>query len=380
MSLIKVANIIEEGKMGGPQIRIINIACAIKDSVATTVIMPRDNSLDFIQRCVETNIHYKVLSISRLTKEFLVLLRYACLSFFEILNISYELKKNNYDLVHVSGGSWQFKGVLAAKIANKKIIWHLNDTYTPTIIKFIFSFLSYFPDAFIFASNRTRSYYNPYIISNKLNFTIHAPVDTSRFDPELKYNVEKSLEDKFEGKFVVGTTCNVSPVKDLKTLIKAASFFTNKYPDSVFVIVGTVFRRQQKYFRKLKDLCKELEVTNVEFIDHVVDIRPILSRLDVYVCCSFAESSPTSVWEALSMKKAVVATDVGDISQYIINGVNGYIVNVGDYKTIVDRLTRLAKSSNLRESFASQSRQTAIKHLDIKRSAELHLKAYNSVI
>ena len=44
---LRVANIIEEGKLGGPHLRIVNIAKLIKEEVDTTVIMPSENSDDF---------------------------------------------------------------------------------------------------------------------------------------------------------------------------------------------------------------------------------------------------------------------------------------------------------------------------------------------
>ena len=40
------------------------------------------------------------------------------------------------------------------------------------------------------------------------------------------------------------------------------------------------------------------------------------------------KSSPLSVWEAMSMEKAIVSTDVGDIKKFINNGNNGLVVRV----------------------------------------------------
>ena len=71
---------------------------------------------------------------------------------FEVLMLSRLLKKNGFDIVHVSGGSWQFKGILAAKLADIKIIWELNDTYVPFIIRVIFFFLSKLANSFIYGS------------------------------------------------------------------------------------------------------------------------------------------------------------------------------------------------------------------------------------
>ena len=57
-------------------------------------------------------------------------------------------------------------------------------------------------------------------------------------------------------------------------------------------------------------------------------MRPLLKRFDVYVCSSKAESSPISVWEAMSMAKPIVSTSVGDVPLYVQNEHNGYIVEI----------------------------------------------------
>ena len=45
-------------------------------------------------------------------------------------------------------------------------------------------------------------------------------------------------------------------------------------------------------------------------------IRSLLNQSDIYVCSSNYESSPVSIWEAMSMELPIVSTDVGDLSKY----------------------------------------------------------------
>ena len=55
---MRVANIIEEGRLGGPQIRIVRVAKAMKSCVNTLVVMPNHNSADFMQLCNKEHINY----------------------------------------------------------------------------------------------------------------------------------------------------------------------------------------------------------------------------------------------------------------------------------------------------------------------------------
>lgn len=48
---MRIANIIEEGKLGGPQGRISAVAAALRGQGDSTVIMPAENSEAIQQRC-----------------------------------------------------------------------------------------------------------------------------------------------------------------------------------------------------------------------------------------------------------------------------------------------------------------------------------------
>ena len=97
------------------------------------------------------------------------------------------------------------------------------------------------------------------------------------------------------------------------------------------------------------------------------------------MCSSDNEASPLSVWEAMSMEKPIVSTDAGDIGKFIANGTNGYLVNVGDEIALGKKIKRLFLDSNLRKKFGKLARKTAIKKLDLKICAQLHLSAYQAI-
>ena len=377
---MKIANFIEEGRLGGPQVRILAVASALKGKVDTTVIMPKENSEIFQQRCDACGVAYITLPISRVTKEWRVAVRYVLFSLFEVLRLAWVLKKNRFDLVHVSGGSWQLKGVLAAKLAGKKVLWHLNDTSMPGFIRRIFSLISPFADGFIFASERSRAYYGSLIREGKPEFIIPAPVETNSFDPANSYSGDESLISSWSGKLVVGTVANINPIKGLETLIRAAASLKRHVDKVLFVVVGPVYKNQNSYFNDLQQLCGELQVENIEFVGARSDVRPLLKRFDIYVCSSLAESSPISVWEAMAMGLPVISTDVGDVPLYVKNDLSGFIVGVNDSDSIGDRLALLAQDKKMRVRYGEKARQTVIEKLDLKRCATRHLDTYKEML
>ena len=71
-------------------------------------------------------------------------------------------------------------------------------------------------------------------------------------------------------------------------------------------------------------------IKNIDFPGKVDDARGYLSIFDVFLCTSVSESGPMTLWEAMSMQKAVVSTDVGDVKDYLSSGKSGEVVSVGD--------------------------------------------------
>ncbi len=376
---MRVANIIEEGRLGGPQVRIIRVAEKLKESVNTTVIMPEENSHVFRDLCEKSHISYKVFRLSRITKEAKVALRYITCSLFELWQLTRYLRKEHFDLIHISGGAWQYKGLIAGKLSGTKTVWHLNDTQMPLFVRKLFSFLSPFADGYIFASNRSKKYYKPFIRKQKPSFVVPAPVDTDLFTPEISQLYRDDTVDKWADETVIGTVANINPIKGLEVFIKVASMLNKKFNKLRFVVVGPVYESQKSYYKSLRQLCENLKVDNVEFVGSKKDVRPFLKRFDIYLCTSYAESSPISVWEAMSMGTAIVSTDVGDVSRYVQPGKVGEIARTGDCADISSKVICLINDKTKREYYQSESRKVAITSLDIRLAAAGHLEAYRTI-
>ena len=376
---IKVANIIEEGRIGGPQLRMALIASALNKKIDTTLIFPKKNSSDFQKKCNELGIKYHLMPLTTIKRSWITMITYIIFFPYEIVSLFLFLKKNNFNIVHLSGGSWQFKGIIAAKLANIKVIWELNETYVPLVIKIIFYFLSNLSNCFIYASHKTKNYYKKLVPKVVKNFIIQSPVDISFFDPNISYNlnnIEKTINLK---KTIIGTVSNVNPVKGLDTLINAAKKLDYLKNEIIFLIIGAIHSNQKKYYGYLENLLKKNGLQNVYFLGKRNDIRELLSIMNIYICCSKYESSPLSVWEAMSMKKAIISTNVGDVERFIDNKSNGLIVPSGDENLLAEAIKKFIKNPELRIEYGKKSREIAEKQLNIERCAQLNLEAYELI-
>jgi len=379
-TLIRVANILEEGKLGGPQMRVARIACKLNSDVDTIVILPKENSERFRQSLEDCGTSFKAINLTRLTKEFSVLLRYVLFSLGEVFSLARYLNKEKFDLVHISGGAWQIKGLLASKLARKKVVWHLNDTNTPLPVKIVFKLLSKLPDYYIFSSRRTKEYYFPLMRDKKIeNSIITPPVDTSHFLPSYTSQFSEELKEKFNGKKVIGTVANINPEKNIEMFVRVASVVSQQVDDVIFVIVGMVTKNQKSYFRRVTTLIENLNLDNIVFVGASDDVRSYFKLFDLYLCTSVKESGPMTLWEAMSMQCCVVSTDVGDVKDYLKTGSSGEVVDVNDFKGMAEKVVSLLENLEKRVMCSKRARNIAIEKLDISVCAYKHLKVYQQL-
>jgi len=374
--MIKVANIIEEGRFGGPQNRIVQVAKRLKKlDIKTTVVFPDEESDIFKNELKAEGVPFERIGMHRLTREKLHLLKYLFLFPFEVLKLRKIIKKGNFDIVHCNG-SYQLKGVIAGRLAGKKVIWHLNDSYQPRIVKFLFNKFAKYVDAFISASGRTEEYYLGKERKEKKSVIIQSPVDISYFDPE-KTEPDKKLK-KLDTINIV-TIASINPIKKVEDFIEAARLVNEKAENVSFVVVGPFLKNQKKYNNMLVSLKKKYGLDNLIFYGKSKETREILKASDIYVCTSQAEASPSSVWEAMAMEKGVVSTNVGDVSRFVENNENGLIVPVGDIKKISDSIIKFVNNYMLREKFGKKCRAVAKKNLDLSICVEKHAKIYKEL-
>lgn len=378
---ISVASVIEEGRLGGPQVRMARIASSLSGSVIkNTVVFPGNDSEQFKTLLDSLNISYRQLFLSRLSKQCLPLLRYFLCLPFEIIHLARYLKKEKFEIIHCSGGAWQIKAVLAGALNGQLTIWHLNDTYMPTEIRKIFSVLNRFVDGYIFSSAATEKYYRPLIRDSKPATIIRQPVDAQVFSRNNSLLDTKIFANKWPGKTIVTTIANINPIKNIEMFLRVANIVGQSNPELLFIVAGPVPDSQKRYYQQLLQLMKKLKLDNVEFIGSVVNSAELLLHTDIFLCTSRKESGPMTVWEAMSMEVPVISTNVGDVSQFLTKVDCGYFVETGDYKGMGEKVVLLANNSTMRKKLGKNGRQEVLKSFNQDILAQSYIDFYASMV
>ncbi|OEU66235.1 MAG: hypothetical protein BBJ57_01195 [Desulfobacterales bacterium PC51MH44] len=376
---IRIANILIEGRYGGPQARTIGVCEKLNDiGFESIVVFPRENADQFYEKLGKKKIQNRRISLHRLTKQSSHLIRFV-IFFIPELSILYNLfKKEHIDIVHCNG-AWQIKGIIAGKLSGARVVWFLNDTQMPGLLRMVFKILSLSCcDGLIANGHRAKKYYlDNSSLSQKPSIVIQSPVDTTVCDPD------KVKEDQritcFNGLKII-TVGNINPVKGIEYFIKMSSMLNKQYKRLAFFVIGPHLGSQKKYSEKMLRLVENLELKNFYFYGPSDNIPSVLRTADVYVCSSIAEASPISVWEAMSMAKPIVSSDVGDVGRFIKDEENGFVVPVKDAAALAEKVGLLIEDEKMRKRFGQKAREVAVRCLDASICVKSHAKFYRKIM
>ena len=122
----------------------------------------------------------------------------------------------------------------------------------------------------------------------------------------------------------------------------------NKY----LLIVGPGLK---SILEKAKDL-KRTKTTGP-----VNNVAPYLQAMDIYVLPSLTETTSLSTLEAMSCGTAVIATEVGAVKDYLINGHNGLFFEKKNAQMLKQKIEKLLENEELRQKLGKNARNTIIK-------------------
>jgi polysaccharide biosynthesis protein PelF len=108
----------------------------------------------------------------------------------------------------------------------------------------------------------------------------------------------------------VGFIGRVVPIKDVKTLLRAARIVCERMPEVEFLIAGP-YAEDPAYFDECAKIVKLLHIEEKVHFLGMSKIMDVLPRMDVLVLTSISEGLPLVVLEGMAAGKPNVCSDVG---------------------------------------------------------------------
>ena len=186
--------------------------------------------------------------------------------------------------------------------------------------------------------------------------------------------VEVPSPSSESGGTLVGTLSVLEPVKGLEVFLHAGARLAERRPELRFAIFGSGSQAEP-----LARLASELGIAErLERPGHVA-ASEALGRLRVFVLCSYWETMPLSLLEAMATGVPVVATRVGGIPEVAVDG-TAQLVEPGDDAALADAIERLLVDPELARRQAEQARRRVLERFSARAVARATLQLYESLL
>lgn len=259
-----------------------------------------------------------------------------------ILRARAYIKKNKIDVIQAHSSSFFISVLIKLSYPKVKIIWHDHYGISQDLDSrknLGLKFGSVFFIGSIAVSSELKNWAKSYLWCSNCIYFPNFIVKFSNLE-------EKLILKGIDGKRII-CVANLRPQKNHELLLNAASLIKEKHPRWTFHLFGKDF--EDEYSQKIKKLILDLKLQeNVFFYGTVTNVGRVLSQCEIAVLPSLSEGLPLAVLEYGLDKKAVVATNVGQISKIITSNKEGLIVDSDDVEQFAHSIQELIQNENNR--------------------------------
>lgn len=287
--------------------------------------------------------------------------------------------KNNFNIVHVFGGSNTSNTCIALKKHKAvKIIGYMGSTsvhwHDPSAYK---TYLNPRIDAMICNSDGNAIHFKKQLFG-KNKRKVHRIY--KGYNPDWFSNYEMNDLSDWGIKpdsIVITSVGNRRKVKAMDLFVKAAKLVKNiKELDIHFVLVGD--NTDDDFMTQIKNNNPYPE--NIHLLGYKSDIKEILKRTDIYVQTSLKEGLGRAITESMCLKKPIIVTNAGGCAELVDEGVNGYIATNKSVASIAEKINLLTVSKEKRVEFGENSFQRILNIFNIEITVDQTLALYYSLL
>lgn len=335
---MRIVQLIDSLEAGGAERMAVNYANALADAIEFSGLVATRN-----EGVLKEQVDPKVI--------YLFLAKKNTMDYIAILKLRRFLKMHQVNIIHAHSSSFFMAVLMKICIPQLKIIWHDhygNSEYLSFRHKKALQFASFFFSGIIAVNEKLRLW-------SLENLRFKNGVFLPNFAPLEKVMDQSTFLKGIKGKRIV-CLANLRAQKNHFLLLKVAQKLKKSHPDWTFHLVGKDF--EDDYSQQIKELIGVHDLENIVFLyGSKQDIGTILSQVDIAILTSCSEGLPVALLEYGLHKKAVVVTNVGQITEVVINGETGFLVPSNDVTVFHNRLIELIEGEFLRQKLGNHLHQ-----------------------
>lgn len=209
---------------------------------------------------------------------------------------------------------------------------------------------------------------------NKRNIvTIYNTIETESENNKIDEKLLKLKEDDY---FIVAQVSRAIDYKGIYDFLDIANETFKENKNIRFVFIG-----DGPEFNKMKKCIKDRNMQDVVYLlgnkDNVI---AHLKYIDLFILCSYIEGLPLSPIEAFSQKIPVVATDIDGTNEEIINGENGFLVDVKNIMQFKAKILYLYENKEVLDRLKVGAYKIYQEKFNANIYREKHLNLYKEII
>ena len=189
-------------------------------------------------------------------------------------------------------------------------------------------------------------------------------INSARFVPDsaTREDVRKRLGA--DDRFVLLVVGQLIPEKGINVAIAAMA----SLPPQVMLWIIGAGPQQDELTAQIIEAGLE---DRVRMLGLQVNVQPFLQAADVFVCPSlWAEAAGLVNLESQSCAIPVVASRIGGIPEYVVEGRTGLFFEPGDSATLAGQVRRLIDEPQLRRGMAAEARTWVLEHFSPRRACQ----------
>ena len=369
---MKIIHLIGGGDVGGAKSHVLSLIKELGKHIEVTLISYRKGP--FHDDAVSMGIDARVISTGSIIVD---------------IKKTLELvRKNQYDVIHSHGAKANMIASIIRGITGIPVVTTIHSDYR---LDYMHNFLKQMTFGVInMIAIRKIGYhigvsdsYRNMLISRKFNpqniFTVYNGIP---FDDHIPPCTRRELFERYnipfpEDSILVVIMARLDPVKDHETFIRAAAEVSRVNPKVRFIIAGP----GDELRPRLEQFAEKMGVRDrICFTGMINEPYDLFQVIDINVLTSISESFPYAILEGARCSRATVSTRVGGLADLIESGVNGYLVDPGDWKALAGHILELSAEGIKLAKMGRLLRDKAEKPFSLEHMCKTQLDIYERIL
>lgn len=201
---------------------------------------------------------------------------------------------------------------------------------------------------------------------------IHNFINFDRFRPDNKEHFKKAIAPN--GEKILVHVSNFRQVKRVGDVFGIYCRVASQIPAKLLLIGDGPMRSDLEEKARLRP-----DYSDIRFLGKQDAVEELLAISDLFLLTSEKESFGLAALEAMACKVPVISTNVGGIPEVNIEGVTGYLSDVGDVDSMAENALRILGKPEVLAQFKENAYEQA-KKFDIQIILRQYEEYYNEVL